>query len=100
VWPAPYEFEEQRALAIRLIDPEKDQEDLLEVAFGPMGEPPPLMQPGMDVGVLVSAAVGWSAEHFGLYTLEVFLNESRQRSIAISVRDAADLAPDQIGPPD
>ena len=87
----PYEFEEQHQLSIRLIDPEGTEQEMLSAAFGPMPEPPPLLHPGMDAGVLVPAAVGWSAHAYGLYTLEVFIDGRRQRSVPILVRDAAEL---------
>ena len=83
---AAYEFEEQHTVAVRLVDPERDEHDVLSAAFGPIGEPPPDAQPGLDVGVLVPAAIGWTAAHFGLYTLEVLIDGRPRRSIPILVR--------------
>jgi hypothetical protein len=47
---------------------------------------------GTDVGLVIPTAIGWHAERFGLYTLELHIDGCRQRSIPISVRDVADLS--------
>lgn len=86
-----YEFEQEHTLAVKLIDPQSGEHELLVAGFGPIDEPPQHLHPGLDPGILIPAAIGWRAEHFGLYTLEVFIDDRRQRSIAILVRDAADL---------
>jgi hypothetical protein len=86
-----YEFEEQHSVAVRLIDPEGEQQEILATDFGPMEELPPAYHPGLDPGVLIPAAVSWSAEHFGLYTLELYVDGKRNRSIPILVRDAAEI---------
>jgi uncharacterized protein DUF6941 len=88
---APYEFEEEHRFGIKLIDPERDEQELLESGFGPMDELPPSYEPGIDPGILIPAAIGWHAEHFGLYTLEVHVDGKRNRSIPIRIRDAAEL---------
>jgi hypothetical protein len=87
----PDEFEEAHELAVTLIDPERDERELLSISFGPMEGPPPFAEPGMDVGLPVPTALGWEAEHFGLYTFEVRIDGRRQRSIPILVRNVADI---------
>lgn len=93
---AQYEFEEAHTLAVRLVDPDRGEHDVLSAGFGPMGEPPPLFHPGLDAGILVPAATGWQAEHLGLYTLEIFVDDRRERSVPILVRDAGEIQ--QPGP--
>ena len=88
----PDEFQEAaHQFGINLIDPESDERDLLSFEFGPMPGPPPLAQPGLDVGMLLPAQVQWQADHFGLYTLELLIDGRRQRSIAITIRDTSTL---------
>jgi hypothetical protein len=89
----PDEFETEHQLALRLVDPERDEHDVLSVGFGPVPEPPPLLHPGLEAGLLIPVGVGWQAEHYGLYTLEVYVDERRQRSLPILVRDAQELEP-------
>jgi hypothetical protein len=36
-----YEFEEEHTIAVRLVDPEREEQEVLTAGFGPMGEPPP-----------------------------------------------------------
>ena|SRR5947209_4120114 len=88
-----YEFEEEHQLAVRLVDPERDEQEMLSATFGPMEQVPPLLHPGLDAGILVPAGIGWRAEHFGLYTLEIAVDARRHRSVPILVRDAAELQP-------
>jgi hypothetical protein len=56
-----------------------------------MHETSPLKVPGMEAGALFPAVIQWEATHHGLYTLDVFLDDRRQRSIPVSVRDPAEL---------
>ena len=42
---------------------------------------------------MVPAAVGWHAEYFGLYTLEIFVDDKRERSVPILIRDAKEIQP-------
>jgi hypothetical protein len=49
----------------------------------------------MDAGILIPAAIGWTAEHLGLYTLEIFIDDSRQRSIPVLIRDETELSTPQ-----
>jgi hypothetical protein len=88
---AQYEFEEAHTVAIKLIDPERGEQEILTAGFGPMTEMPPLFHPGLDAGALVPAAVGWHVEHFGLYTLEIFVDDKRERSVPILIRDAREI---------
>jgi hypothetical protein len=90
---AEYEFQEQHTVAVKLIDPERDVQDILAAGFGPMDEPPTHFDPGLDPGILIPAAIGWHAEHFGLYTIEIHVDEHRDRSIPILVRDATEIQP-------
>jgi hypothetical protein len=93
---AAYEFEEEHRLSVALIDPERDEEELLSFGFGPMPEPPPQAQPGLDVGILVPAAVGWAAEHLGIYTLDIRVDDRPKRSIAIQIRSTEELEQTQV----
>lgn len=86
----PDEFDDEHQLAVRLIDPERDERDVLTVGFGPVPRPP-LLHRGLEAGLLIPAAVGWQAGHFGLYTFEVYVDNRRQRSVAILVRDTREL---------
>jgi len=88
-----YEFQEQHSVAVKLIDPERDEQDILEAGFGPVEELPPAYHPGLDPGVLLPAAIGWRAEHFGLYTLEIYVDGRRTRSVPILVRDSQEIQP-------
>ena len=88
---ATYEFEEAHTLTVKLVDPEREEQEVLSLTFGPMEEPPPLLHPGSDPAMLVPAVIGWQAGHFGLYTVEVFIGDHRERSIPILVRDAREL---------
>lgn len=86
-----YEFEEAHTMSVKLIDPEREEQEMLTAAFGPMDELPPQHHPALDPGILIPAAIGWQAEHFGLYTLDVLVDERPRRSVAILVRDSAAL---------
>lgn len=88
-----YEFQDQHTVAVKLIDPEREEQDVLTAGFGPMDELPPAYDPALDPGVLIPAAVGWRAEHFGLYTLEIYVDERRNRSVPILLRDPQELQP-------
>jgi hypothetical protein len=90
---ARYEFEEAHRLAVRIIDPQTEEQDVLAADFGALGEPPPLRHLGLDPFILAPATIRWQAGHHGLYTIEVHLDERRGRSIPILVRDAAELQP-------
>jgi hypothetical protein len=86
-----YEFEEQHTVAVRLIDPAREEAEVLSAGFGPIENPPPLLHPGMDGGLLIPAAIGWQADDFGLYTLEIYIDDHRERSLPILVRDSSEL---------
>jgi hypothetical protein len=86
-----YEFEAEHVVAVKLVDPERDEQDILTTEFGPMEELPPTYHQGLDPGILIQAAVGWRAEHFGLHTLEIYVDGKRNRSIPILIRNAADI---------
>jgi hypothetical protein len=88
---AVYEFDEAHTVAVRLIDPEREEQEVLSAGFGPMPEPPPQHDPAIDPGVLIPAAIGWTAGHFGLYTLDILVDDRPRRSIPILVRDATQL---------
>jgi hypothetical protein len=88
---AAYEFGETHTLAVKLIDPERDEQEVLTATFGPIEEMPPQHHPALDPGILVPAGIGWRAEHLGLYTLDVLVDDRPRRSIPILVRDAAEL---------
>jgi hypothetical protein len=86
----PDEFDEPHTLEVRVVMPDRSEQQAIQVEFGPL-ERPALLHPGMEGGLSVPAALGWQAEAYGLYTLELYLDEQRQRSIAILVRDPAEL---------
>jgi hypothetical protein len=88
---ADYEFEEASNLEVRLVGPDAAEASVLEMGFS-LVEMPPLRLPGMDLGILLPAVTRWEAEEFGLHTLEVFLADSRQRTIALYVRPVSELA--------
>ena len=90
------EFAEVHQLEVRLIAPDANEAEMLSLGFS-MPEMPPLKRPGFEAGVLIPAVIRWEANEFGLYTLELFLNGRRQRSIAISVRPTSELTPDSSG---
>jgi hypothetical protein len=86
----PDEFEEPHRLDVRVISPDHSEQQAIQVEFGPL-ERPALLHPGMEGGLSVPTELGWQAEEYGLYTLELYLDDQRQRSIPILVRDPADL---------
>jgi hypothetical protein len=86
----PDEFEEEHRLEVRVVSPDRSELQAIQVDFGPL-ERPALLHPGMEGGLSVPAELGWPAETYGLYTLELYLDEQRQRSIPILVRDPAEL---------
>jgi hypothetical protein len=88
---ASYEFQEAHTIAVKLIDPEREEQEVLTAGFGPVDELPPQYHPALDPGILIPAGIGWHAEHFGLYTLDVLVDDRQRRSIPILVRDAAEL---------
>jgi hypothetical protein len=84
------EFEEEHNLEVRLIDPERTETNVLAVDFR-VPEMPPFKQPGMEAGFLLPAGITSEAGAFGLYTLEIYLDGRRHRSVAIAIRPASDL---------
>ena len=84
------EFQEKTKLEVRVVDPERDETQALDLGFSTQ-ELSPLRWPGAEVGMLFPTVIQWEASNYGLYTLEVFVGERRQRSIAIAVRDPAEL---------
>jgi hypothetical protein len=91
-----YEFEAEHTVVVKLVDPERNEHDILISSFGPMEESPPTYHPGLDPGILLPAAVSWRAEHLGLYTLEIYVDEKRNRSVPILVRDAAEFQQEDV----
>lgn len=97
------EFEDDHVLEIRLVTPERDEQEVLKAGFKapPGGAQTPLSVPGMEGGLLIPAGVAFQAEEYGFYTLEVYLDEQRLRSIPISVRPPSELQDAQAeGPPE
>jgi hypothetical protein len=86
----PDEFDEPHTLEVRVVMPDRSEQQAIQVEFGPL-ERPALLHPGMEGGLSVPAGLGWQADAYGLYTLELYLDEQRQRSIPILVRDPAEL---------
>ena len=95
---ADYEFEEERKLQVRLVAPDQEETTVLEIGFS-VGASPPLKVPGMDTALLLPTVMQWEAEEYGLYTLDVYLDGSRQRSVPISVREPSDLTPEAQSQP-
>jgi Family of unknown function (DUF6941) len=77
------EFEEETKLEVRVVDPEREETQALSLGFS-VSEMPPLKQPGTEAGLLVPALIKWEAEHYGLYTLEVFLDDCRARAFQLA----------------
>lgn len=90
------EFREETKLEVRVVDPERDETQALAVEYSAQ-EMPPLKVPGTEAGLLLPAVIQWEASHYGLYTIEVFIDERRQRSIGILVRDPVELEQQQAG---
>ena len=88
---AAYEFEESHTIAVKLVDPESGEHAILTAALNATTELPPLLHAGLDPGVLLPAAIAWQAEHFGLHTIEIFVDDKRERSVPILVRDASEI---------
>ena len=86
----PDEFEEPHRLDVRVIAPDRGEQPAISIEFGPL-ERPALLHPGMEGGLSVPAELAWPAEEYGLYTLELYLDGQRQRSIPILVRDPEDI---------
>jgi hypothetical protein len=86
----PDEFEEQHRLEVRVVAPDRSEQQAMQIEFGPL-ERPALLHPGMEGGLSVVAQLGWPAEEYGLWTLELYLDGQRQRSIPILARDPAEL---------
>jgi hypothetical protein len=88
--------DETHSLSIKLVRPDLAEEvtlsgDLRIEQFSP------LKQPGWEAGMLIPALQRWIAREYGLYTLEVFIDDRRQKSVPISIRDAADLRREASG---
>jgi hypothetical protein len=94
----PDEFDEQHELEVRLVKPDSEEREILKVKFGPIPKSA-LFQPGFEQGLFVPTAIGWHVEERGLYTLELYLDSRRQRSIPILIRDPADIPPPGGQPP-
>jgi hypothetical protein len=74
------------------VTPERDEQQVLQAGFqAPPGTRNPLAVPGMEGGILITAGVTFSAEDYGLHTLEVYLDARRLRSILIAVRPPSEL---------
>jgi hypothetical protein len=86
----PDEFDEPHTLEVRVVTPDRTEQQAIQVEFGPL-ERPALLHPGMEGGLSVPAELGWQADAYGLYTLELYLDHQRQRSIPILVRDPVEM---------
>lgn len=88
----PDEFEDQHELEIRLVTPRRDEHQVLAGNFvAEPGSRNPLAVPGMEGGSLIPVGVAFTAEEHGLYTLEIYLDTQRLRSIPIAVRSPEEL---------
>lgn len=74
---AEYEFEERCRVEVRLAAPDRNETTVLEFGVEDV-KASPLRSPGMDMAVLVPTVAQWEAEEYGLYTLEVFVQGTRQ----------------------
>lgn len=89
----PDEFGEEHRLEIRVVDPKREEQQILEAGFqSPPGAENPLAIPGMEGATLIPAGVAFRAEDYGFYTLEIYLDGQRQRSIPLNVRRHSELA--------
>lgn len=88
--------EDGHSLAIALRRPDSQETEGLRLSLR-MDELPPLKLPGQEPALLLAAHQQWTAEH-GLYTFEIYIDDRRAKSLAISVRDAADLEGEQLDP--
>lgn len=80
------------AFAVRLVRPDLEQEDMLEIPLQ-MPAMPPLKQPGHEAGMLLPLLMQWEAQEHGLYSFDLLLNGVRERSVPINIRSTADLPP-------
>ena len=88
----PDEFEDEHQLEIRLVTPEREEQQILQADFqAPPGAQNPLAVPGMEGNILMPAGIAFRAEDYGFHTLEIYLDGQRLRSIALNVRPPADL---------
>jgi hypothetical protein len=78
------------SLAIALRRPDGEETEGLRLDLK-MDELPPLRVPGQEPSLLLSSPQQWTAQDFGLYTFEIYIDDRRAKSLAIHVRDAADL---------
>jgi hypothetical protein len=83
--------DEEYTLSVRLVRPDVEEESLIGPFPLRMEQIPPLKEPGAEAGMVIPAAMTWEAREFGLYTLEVYIGERRQKSVAISVRRSSEL---------
>jgi hypothetical protein len=91
--------DEQHTFSIKLVRPDRAEEVMLS---GPLHteELPALRQPGWETGMLIPALQRWHAEEFGLYTLELYIDDRRHKSVAIRVRHASELTERQEPQPE
>lgn len=96
---ADYEFESEIKLEVRLVAPDQDESTILKMGLS-MSEMPPLKLPGMDPAMLLPTVMAWEATDYGLHTLDVFIDEHRQRTVAIYIRPASELKPEESETPE
>jgi Family of unknown function (DUF6941) len=82
--------EEGHELSINLVRPDRAEEVMLTIPLQ-MEQPPPLKTPGAEAGAVIPVVLTWEARDHGLYTLELYIDSRRQRSVAISVRADSEL---------
>jgi hypothetical protein len=86
------EFEDEHRLEIRLVTPDREEHEVLQAGFrAPPGARSPFAVPGIEPGILVPAGIAFRAEDYGFYTLEIYLDGQRLRSIPVNIRPASEL---------
>ena len=83
------EFEVGKPLEVRLVDPQSRETPVLARAVA--ASPPPLKIAGAEMAASFVSSIGWDASDYGLYTLEVYLDGRRERSVALAIRSIAEL---------
>jgi hypothetical protein len=83
------DFDEEHRFEVRLVDPEREEVQMLSVDLGPFAEPR-VAHPGLEADALLATRFEWEAEEFGLYTFELYVDDRRQRSLPFVVLDASE----------
>jgi hypothetical protein len=83
------EFEAGTWFEVRLVDPKLRETQVATRAVA--AAKPPLKFPGLEMGAPFASLIDWEASDYGLYTLEVYLAERRERSVALAIRPVSEI---------